>query len=372
MRQFTFQLQRKLTWFTVNDLPVRSLPGSSSRVQSVAEESKRTAIGSGQVLRWMRNFRLDFRFLAAYGTMRDSELGLHASMTATTNSLQLALLSAAVLGFRHGFDYDHIAAISDITSVQTMLYALGHAAMVAVLGSMIILLQLSLPHGMDRIAERLVGVTLLVLGVYVLGSLFNGNPAPRSRFHLIAGALRWVHWKMKGYWHDHDVPPPTDKAWNYSSKSVLMIGVVHGLGAETPSQLTIFLLAANLGGIGKGFVGLTMFIAGLLAMNTVMTASAVGLFGFSSALPRFQFVVTALTAIYSVRRDFSHHWDEAVGRAVWTRNSYPRVIMVVSSSAGIEAPGNSHLAVINSDRIANLVIQWPTKVTRGGIDDKHR
>jgi len=238
-----------------------------------------------------------------------SELGPHASMTATTHSLQLALLSAAVLGFRHGFDYDHIAAISDITSVQTsrgrgmrlgLLYALGHAAMVAVLGSLVILFQLSLPRGMDRIAERLVGLTLLVLGVYVLGSLFNGNPAPRSRFHLMAGALRWVHWKMKGYWHDHNVPPPTDKAWNYSSKSVLMIGVVHGLGAETPSQLTIFLLAANLGGIGKGFVGLTMFIAGLLVMNTVMTASAVGLFGFSSRLPRFQFVVTALTAIYSL------------------------------------------------------------------------
>src|SRR5260370_33969218 len=239
--------------------------------------------------------------------MRHNILGCTATSAATTNSLDLAILSAALLGFRHGFDYDHIAALSDITSVQTnrgrgmrlgLLYALGHAAMVAVLGSMIILLQLSLPHGMDRIAERLVGVTLLVLGVYVLGSLFNGNPAPRSRFHLIAEALRWVHWKMKGYWHDHDFPPPTDKAWNYSSKSVLMIGVGHGLGAETPSQLTIFLLAANLGGIGKGFVGLTMFIAGLLVMNTVMTASAVGLFGFSSALPRFQFVVTALTAIY--------------------------------------------------------------------------
>jgi high-affinity nickel-transport protein len=35
-------------------------------------------------------------------------------------------------------------------------------------------------------------------------------------------------------------------------------------------------------------------------MNTVMTASAVGLFGFSSRLPRFQLVVTALTAIYSL------------------------------------------------------------------------
>ena len=29
----------------------------------------------------------------------------------------------------------------------------------------------------------------------------------------------------------------------------------------------IFLLAANLGGIGKGFVGLTILIAGLLAMQ---------------------------------------------------------------------------------------------------------
>ncbi len=225
-------------------------------------------------------------------------------MIGTTNSLQLALLSAAILGFRHGFDYDHIAAISDITSVQTsrwrgmrlgLLYALGHAAMVAVLGSAVIVFQLSLPHGIDRIAERLVGLTLLILGVYVLGSLFNGNPAPRSRFHLMAGALRWIHWKMKSYWHDHDVQRPAEKNWNYSSKSVLMIGVVHGLGAETP-----FLLAANLGGTGKGFLGLTVFIAGLLVMNTMMTASAVGLFGFSSRLPCFQFVVTALTAIYSL------------------------------------------------------------------------
>jgi high-affinity nickel-transport protein len=31
-----------------------------------------------------------------------------------------------------------------------------------------------------------------------------------------------------------------------------------------------------------------------------MTASAVGLFGFSSRLPRFQLFVTALTAIYSL------------------------------------------------------------------------
>src|SRR5277367_5181266 len=192
-------------------------------------------------------------------------------MTATPTSLQLALLSAAILGLHHGFDYDHIAAITDITSVQTdrwrgmrlgLLYALGHAAMVAALGTAVIVFQLSLPQGIDRIAERLVGLTLLVLGVYVLGSLFTGNPAPRSRFHLMAKAARWIHWKMESYWHDHDVPRPADMTWNYSAKSVLLIGIVHGLGAETPSQLMIFFLAANLGGIGKGFIGLAMFITG--------------------------------------------------------------------------------------------------------------
>ncbi len=237
------------------------------------------------------------------------EWPLNESMTFTPNSLQLALLSAAVLGFHHGFDYDHIAAITDITSVESdrwrgmrlgLLYALGHAATVAVLGSAVILFQLSLPHGMDRIAERLVGLTLLILGIYVLGSLFTGNPAPQSRFHIMAKALRWVHWKMKSYWHDHDVPAPEDKTWNYSPKSVMMIGVVHGLGAETPSQLMIFLLAANLGGVSKGFLGLSMFIVGLLVMNTIMTALSVGMFGASTRLPRLRIVVTALTAIYSL------------------------------------------------------------------------
>lgn len=230
-------------------------------------------------------------------------------MSLAPNNLELALLSAAILGLHHGFDYDHIAAITDITSVQQnrsrgmrlgLLYALGHAATVAALGSAVIIFQLSLPRRMDRIAERLVGLTLLLLGIYVLGSLLKGNSAPRSRFHLMAKAFRWLRWKLKNYWHDHEHPAPEDPTWNYSPMSVIMIGIVHGLGAETPSQLMIFFLTANLGGISKGFLGLAMFIAGLLVMNTFMTGLAVGIFGASSRLPRLQFVVTALTAIYSL------------------------------------------------------------------------
>jgi hypothetical protein len=130
--------------------------------------------------------------------------------------------------------------------------------------------------------------------------LFKGDYAPRSRFVLLANAARWLHWKVKTYWHNHEVPQAKTQNWNYNGKSVFVIGVIHGLGAETPSQLLIFLLAAHLGGLGKGLLGLGMFLAGLLAMNTLMTAAAAGLFGFSTRMPKFQFAVTALTAAYSL------------------------------------------------------------------------
>ena len=226
-------------------------------------------------------------------------------------ALELALLTAAMLGFKHGFDYDHIAAISDITSVESdhrramrtgLLYMGGHAATVAVLGSFVILFQTSLPRAIDSWAERAVGLTLVVLGIYVIGTIFRGGtkPAPKSRLVLLIGAYRWVEWKVRQVLQDSKVKRPREANWNYSKKSAFFIGVIHGLGAETPSQLLVFLIAANLGGIRRGFLGLAMFLAGLLLMNTLMTASAVGIFSLSASRHRAMQVAAALTAAYSL------------------------------------------------------------------------
>jgi hypothetical protein len=281
-------------------------------------------------------------------------------MLAPAKTLELALLSAAVLGFRHGFDYDHIAAITDITSLETsppramrmgLLYVLGHAATVAVLGGAVIGFQRSLPARLDNWAERAVGLTLVVLGVYVLGSMLREKESfrPRSRAALMIGGFRWLRHNAvpmsrkftarflggrslpaaagmsdRPAGLDSDVNPgrslggrsfssdiePSKKtgalapeataAEPYSKRAVFTIGVIHGLGAETPSQLLLFLLAANLGGIARGFLGLGMFLAGLLVMNTLMTASAVGIFGFSAAKPRMLRLVIGFTAAYSL------------------------------------------------------------------------
>lgn len=236
-------------------------------------------------------------------------------MIAHGKTLELALLSAAVLGFRHGFDYDHIAAITDITSLEPsrargmrmgLLYVLGHAATVAVLGAAVIAFQRSLPARLDNWAERLVGLTLVVLGLYVFGSMLRQKESfrPRSRAALIIGGFRWLRRKARAAIGSGGealiVVDGDDAAEPYSKGTVFTIGVIHGLGAETPSQLLLFLLAANLGGIGRGFLGLGMFLAGLLIMNTLMTASAVGIFGFSAAKPKMLRLVIGFTAAYSL------------------------------------------------------------------------
>jgi hypothetical protein len=220
-----------------------------------------------------------------------------------------ALTSSALLGFRHGFDYDHIAAIGDITSVQRtpreamrlgLLYALGHAATVAALGGAVILFQKNLPASVDRFAERAVGLTLVLLSFYVLSCLVRRKHthASLSRIAVAVNAARWTGWRLRSFFREGEAPPQPVR-WTYQNRSAFGIGVIHGVGAETPSQLFVFLLAANLGGVSWGFLGLAMFIAGLLLMNTVMTASATGLFRVSLRRPVFVNALSYATAAYS-------------------------------------------------------------------------
>jgi high-affinity nickel permease len=231
-----------------------------------------------------------------------------------SSTLDLALVSCLLLGLRHGFDYDHLAAISDITSVQRnwregmklgVLYALGHALTVAILGSAVIFLHLSLPPHLDIISERLVGATLIVLAVYVLVTFLRRKTdaahrhlIPRSRIALLISGVRYTGWRLRQL-RNPAAPQPEPFTFQYNQSSVFVVGIIHGLGAETPSQLLLFLLAANLGGTSRGFIGLLCFIAGLLLMNTLMTASASGIFATATNRPRVQTLITSLTAAYS-------------------------------------------------------------------------
>jgi len=221
------------------------------------------------------------------------------------------LLGAAVLGFRHGFDYDHIAAITDISSVQSkardamrygLLYVAGHATTVALLGTLAVAFRMALPSASDVWAERLVGATLLILGLYVLGTFFRPgthNHAPRTRITLLVNGILWVYWRLSLIFGGTRVEAPRIFKDGYGTTSTFLVGVIHGLGAETFTQVSLFLAAASLGGVA-GLVGLLMFILGLLIMNTLMCAAAAGLFSASLAHPNALRALTLVTSAYSI------------------------------------------------------------------------
>src|SRR6266404_6622003 len=110
-------------------------------------------------------------------------VGVVALATDAHKAFHLGLVVTAFgFGFRHGIDWDHIAALTDITGSQdegrrsmvlATMYALGHALMVFALGVAAIVAAERLPSSVNGVMERVVGATLLMLGVYVIVALIR-------------------------------------------------------------------------------------------------------------------------------------------------------------------------------------------------------
>jgi high-affinity nickel-transport protein len=256
-------------------------------------------------------------------------------------------------GFRHGIDWDHIAALTDLAgSVPSQrralrlasLYALGHALVVLVLGCAAILGAEQLPPGVDGIMERFVGLTLVLLAIYVGWSLLRKGRGfrMRSRWTLLLAGVRHLRRRATqpdaviiehSHPHDHarhehvhigsPVGSPTsdlargpdathshphvhvghlpeDPSASYSALAAFGIGMLHGVGAETPTQVLLFVAAAGAGGRGAGVVLLLAFVVGLLCSNTVV--AVVATFGALGAAKRWWLTVTvsSLTAVASL------------------------------------------------------------------------
>jgi high-affinity nickel-transport protein len=248
------------------------------------------------------------------------------------------VVAALLLGLRHGIDWDHIVAITDIAATQPSrrrgmflgtLYVLGHAAMVIALGVVAIALGSTVPSWLDAVMGKLVGITLIVLGAAVAVTLIQerGEFRARSRWIILFETSRRLFRGPKTvHTHDHagvddvhhgDVDP---SSWggsrikapvhshehnhagdaSYSNATSVGIGMLHGVGAETPTQVVVFLAAASAGGMAAGLGVLLAFVVGLVAANSLITfASAFGL-AAAAKRRRVQLVMGTATAVMSI------------------------------------------------------------------------
>jgi cytochrome c biogenesis protein CcdA len=266
--------------------------------------------------------------------------------------LSLAGLGIA-LGLRHGIDWDHLAAITDITSatvttdgttresidslsslaraaapapqagtlaiaaapglgemrvarvrygrmagVDTQrrqeawhgfflatMYALGHASLVVALGLLAIWFGTLLPHWIDPLMGRIVGLTLLFLGVWIIYSLvrYGRDFRLQSRWMVLIALARNGLGRLRSRItgeptaHHHEIT-------QYGPGTAFGIGVLHGIGAETGSQALLLAGAVGATAQATGTALLLFFALGLLMSNSLIAAFSA--FGFVSSSTR--------------------------------------------------------------------------------------
>jgi high-affinity nickel permease len=215
------------------------------------------------------------------------------------------------LGLRHGIDWDHIAAITDVTSSQHShrrslgmgtLYALGHAAVVILLGLLAIWFGTLLPEWVDGYMEKTVGITLLLLGVWLIWSMSRnkGRLMMRSRWMLLFDVVKIGYRKVTGKSQIASVDPNGKKRRQYGSGASISIGVVHGIGAETGSQALLLAAAAGATSALTGSFLLIAFVVGLVVSNTLIAiAATTGLLGTNRHY-KFHTALGIIVAVFSL------------------------------------------------------------------------
>src|SRR5450432_2049882 len=90
------------------------------------------------------------------------------------------------LGMRHATDPDHVIAVSTIVSRQPKLsraaligvfWGLGHTLTIFVVGTAIILFNLTIPARVGLSMELSVGMMLIILGIFNVVSFFRALPS---------------------------------------------------------------------------------------------------------------------------------------------------------------------------------------------------
>jgi ABC-type nickel/cobalt efflux system permease component RcnA len=184
------------------------------------------------------------------------------------------LLLGIVLGFRHAFEPDHLAAVSTLASRQGSLWGaarlglawgLGHTATVGAIALVIVALGVRFPPSLWPAAELVVAALLVLLGAAVLVRYARGRWHMHLHAHDASSHLH-LHSHAEGAGHAH-LHASAD------ARRSLGFGVAHGLAGSGAIAVLVVAAAPSAG------LRLTYFAAfgagtilGMLAVSLTLGA----------------------------------------------------------------------------------------------------
>lgn len=178
------------------------------------------------------------------------------------NVIPFSLLGVGfLLGVKHAFDIDHVAAISTIasnlksikkSSLLGMSWGIGHTISLFFIGLIVLLLKVTIPKKLALFLELVVGVMLILLGINVLLTINKNKIHLHKHKH---GKVEHVHFHshklVKQHGHEHR-----------QFKQSLIIGLLHGLAGS--AAITLLVLTT----INSVLLGLTYIL--LFGIGSIM------------------------------------------------------------------------------------------------------
>ncbi|MBI2653835.1 urease accessory protein UreH [Candidatus Woesearchaeota archaeon] len=205
--------------------------------------------------------------------------------------LPLSLLGLGfLLGVKHAFDADHIAAVSNIlikqhsikkSSLLGMFWGFGHTMSLFVVGLIVLLLKITIPEKVALSMELVVGLMLVLLGVNTLITINKDGIHIHKHKHGKKEHVH-IHSHKTSEYHNHKHIP------FYKS---LIVGIIHGLAGS--AALTLLVLTT----INSIFIGLFyILIFGIGSMIGMSVISAIILLPLKLIPNNFQKIHRILSA----------------------------------------------------------------------------
>lgn len=187
----------------------------------------------------------------------------------------LPLFFAAVTGFSHAFEADHLVAVSNIVTRRDRLllavkdgiyWGLGHSSTILAIGFLIIVAKSTFFNGYFGYLEALVGVMLIGLGLYRAQQIRGGNTT-----------------SIHNHSHSHD------------HKLAYSVGLIHGLAG---SGAMVLLVLGEVSGAWNSILYLLVF--GLGSVVGMLLAAGIFSLPFGKNLSNRPLVRQGLTLLSSL------------------------------------------------------------------------
>ena len=187
-----------------------------------------------------------------------------------------ALLFATVIGFNHAFEADHVLAVGNLANKRQsflaaikdgLFWGLGHTSMILMVGCVIIIGKLTLDIATFDYLEIVVGITLILLGIYRIGNIKSHKA---------------LETKTEGQ----------------GSKLAYSIGLIHGLAG---SGAVVLIALSEIESSSLSFIYILLFGAGsILGMIIVAMLFKIPMGSKAKIHPKVQLVFLWVSALLCI------------------------------------------------------------------------